>query len=344
MKRNLILPLVLAIASPTGAQQPGNAPALPAAISSLDAPETPETDFSTVISVTPTPQVPSEQEASEALSRLISSSGSRRTETLLKGLVKEVDELRSKEIVSEAAAVSLQKPKSSKRIGSKIHYSYKEGDVYEVRAGLDRVTDIELQPGEVLTNTPVAGDTVRWKIGVIKSGAAQKEVTHVVLKPLDTGIETNLLLATNKHIYHLRAVSGDWYMPSIAWDYPLEEDEELAKEMVRERETEPVGVPPENLRFSYDIDGKDYDWKPLRVFDDGQKTYIQMPKSFRVSEAPALFVIEGGGSLLVNYRMKGDYYVVDRLIDQAELRVGTEKKIEIFEQSQRKNFFEKLFE
>jgi type IV secretion system protein VirB9 len=97
------------------------------------------------------------------------------------------------------------------------------------------------------------------------------------------------------------------------------------------------------LRFDYEIEGKDYDWKPVRVFDDGQKTFIQMPKNLRVTEAPVLFLLDDDAEpLIVNYRVKGDLYIVDRLLEQAELRVGTSKKVSI-SRDDGKNFFERLF-
>jgi len=59
------------------------------------------------------------------------------------------------------------------------------------------------------------------------------------------------------------------------------------------------------------------------VFDDGQKTFIQFPDALTTSEAPALFITSREGTTqLVNYRVKGTYYIVDRLFDRAELRVG----------------------
>jgi type IV secretory pathway VirB9-like protein len=47
-----------------------------------------------------------------------------------------------------------------------------------------------------------------------------------------------------------------------------------------------------------------------------------LPQAMLVREAPVLFVLREGETQLVNYRVKGDTYVVDRLIDSAELRVG----------------------
>jgi type IV secretion system protein VirB9 len=60
----------------------------------------------------------------------------------------------------------------------------------------------------------------------------------------------------------------------------------------------------------------------VQVFDDGRRTFVRFPPTMLVREAPALFVLRDKETQLVNYRMKGDFYVVDRLIDSAELRVG----------------------
>jgi type IV secretion system protein VirB9 len=62
---------------------------------------------------------------------------------------------------------------------------------------------------------------------------------------------------------------------------------------------------------------------PKEVFDDGQKTYINFPESIGTTEAPPLFIRNGDSEAdLVNYRVKGHFYIVDRLFDHAELRVG----------------------
>ena len=62
--------------------------------------------------------------------------------------------------------------------------------------------------------------------------------------------------------------------------------------------------------------------------DDGRKTFIQFPATLRTTEAPALFIRSAEGKTqLVNYRVKGNYYIVDRLFDLAELRVGEKQPI-----------------
>jgi len=58
------------------------------------------------------------------------------------------------------------------------------------------------------------------------------------------------------------------------------------------------------------------------VFDDGLKTYLKMPETMVADEAPVLFIKDGKKLLLVNYRVKNGYYIVDRLFKEAVLRVG----------------------
>ena len=265
------------------------------------------------------------------------------SDQIIDRLLKEVEGLKTKVVVASRVELATQKPRTARNIGSRTVYNFKDGDVYEVRAGVDKVSDIELQLSEQLTNAPVAGDTVRWKIGVIKTGVGKKEITHIVLKPLETDIETNILITTNLRTYHLKAVAGDWYMPSISWNYPQEESPDLSDSLSKHNQDEPLSLVPEQLNFNYTIRGDDYAWKPLRIFDDGEHTFFQMPKSLRTSEAPALFVIDDDDPILVNYRVKGDYYIVDRLIDEAELRIGTKKKVQVCREEYCRSFFERLF-
>ena len=87
------------------------------------------------------------------------------------------------------------------------------------------------------------------------------------------------------------------------------------------------GLAVESLHFNYAITGDDPAWRPLRAFDDGRQTFVEFPASIAVGEAPPLFVIgDKGDAQLVNYRMSGRFYVVDRLFGTAELRLGGKKQ------------------
>ncbi|CVG51547.1 TrbG/VirB9 family P-type conjugative transfer protein [Serratia marcescens] len=91
----------------------------------------------------------------------------------------------------------------------------------------------------------------------------------------------------------------------------------------------PTGQNLANLDFGFRIGGDSPSWKPVRVYTDGSKTYIQFPSSSFNGEAPALVAKGNDGGLfskasekLVNYRPIGDRYVVDKVLDRASLIVG----------------------
>ena len=88
-----------------------------------------------------------------------------------------------------------------------------------------------------------------------------------------------------------------------------------------------AGLAVDRLHFNYAIRGDKPAWRPLRAFDDGQRTYIKFPASLASGEAPPLFVLGAEGAAeLVNYRLYDRFYIVDRIFDSAELRLGLKKQ------------------
>ena len=83
----------------------------------------------------------------------------------------------------------------------------------------------------------------------------------------------------------------------------------------------------DNLYFDYRVTGGDEYMRPIRVVDDGKKTFIQMSPGAGVREAPVLVGLGPEGKAeMVNYRVKGDLYVVDRLFERGALLLGVGKK------------------
>ena len=223
---------------------------------------------------------------------------------------------------SGAQSVAIVAPISATRT-----YSFAEGAIYAVHTSPGRVTDIALQPGETL-GAVASGDTARWVIGDTTSGSGDTQRAHVLIKPAAAGLSTNLVITTDRRVYHLTVTSAaKGAMSAVAWSYPR--DALLAFERSRTaiQAAAPVasGVQIEHLRFDYDISGDDPTWRPLRAFDDGRQTFIEFHASIQVGQVPPLFLVNAKGEAeLVNYRLRGRYYVVDRLFDVAELRLGTE--------------------
>ncbi len=188
-----------------------------------------------------------------------------------------------------------------------------------------RTCDVELQPGEVVRDVHV-GDAVRWKVSPAKSGVAGSETMHLIIKPVDHGLATSLVVTTDRRVYHMKLVSRkDNWMPSVGFSYPDSgtQWEAYYREAKRKQGNRLAsGMSIENLDFRYRIEGK-ADWRPVRVFNDGVKTYIQMPKTMEQTEAPALLVIgKDDKEGLVNYRVHGDQFIVDQIFREAVLIAG----------------------
>lgn len=204
-------------------------------------------------------------------------------------------------------------------------FDWAPGRMFEVWTAPLRVTTLSLEPGETLVSR-AAGDTVRWRIGEAVSGEGAGRRTHVLLKPLQRGLETNLILTTDRRIYLIALRSGppESFNAAVAWR--VEAPTPAASPAAPGERPEPlVAMPrgPLDARYRIEPHGRRPRWTPTAVFNDGLRTFITFAPDLQVDEAPALFVISPDGDpQLVNYRQAGGLFVVDRLFDHAELRLG----------------------
>lgn len=237
--------------------------------------------------------------------------------------------LRTVEAATRSATVQ---PAAAGFVSGAQVYPYSEGAIFQVYTAPGLVTDIALQPGENLVAV-ASGDTARWVIGDTTSGggsAGEGKQTHVLVKPFSAGLLTNLVITTDRRVYHVRLVStAGTALASIRWTYPQDDLLALQRRTEAAQAAAPVatGLTLEQLHFNYAISGDRPAWRPLRVFDDGAKTYVEFPASLGTGEAPPLFVLGADGKAeLVNYRQRDRFYVVDRIFDTAELRLGLKKQ------------------
>ncbi|WP_116091851.1 P-type conjugative transfer protein TrbG [Sphingomonas crusticola] len=203
-------------------------------------------------------------------------------------------------------------------------YPFADGAIYQVLTAPERITDIELQPGEAL-GAVASGDTARWLIGDTTSGSGEGKRSHVLVKPFAPNLRTNLIITTDRRTYHLTLASTRGAsMSALSWTYPAEGLLALHKAQAERDQAQPIapGISPDQLNFNYAVTGPATAWRPLRAFDDGRQTFIEFPPALGAGEAPPLFLLDHGGVQLVNYRVSGHYYIVDRLFETAELRIG----------------------
>jgi type IV secretion system protein VirB9 len=188
------------------------------------------------------------------------------------------------------------------------------------------VCDLVLEPGETIVNVAV-GDSVRWLIAPASSGGTDSATPHVLVKPTEAGLRTNLIVTTNRRTYYLTLVSGyNNPMLRIGFLYPQDPQQAFATSAVSRgmhADAPLAETAIDKLDFNYRMSG-DRGLQPVRVFNDGTHTYLQMPQGMR--EVPVLFAVgSDGGNTLVNYRFTGQYYFVDGVPDGIALVEGSGK-------------------
>lgn len=250
-------------------------------------------------------------------------------------------ELSPVEAITKAQKEALWKPNEGRYFNAIQHYPYAKGALYQLYASPEHVSDISLEAGESLKALS-AGDTVRWIIGDTVSGTGVEAQVHILIKPIEAGLSTNLVIITDRRSYHLELKSlKTTYMAALSWTYPQREIERLKQHnsLAQAEQTVSSSFNLQDLNFAYVITGDSPNWRPYRAFDDGGKVYIEFPRDIATGEAPPLFVLGKKGQVeLVNYRMKGRFYVVDRLFKAAELRLGEDpqQKVTITRKTKRR--------
>jgi len=228
----------------------------------------------------------------------------------------------------------------------KVVYVFGQGMPVMVCAPL-RVCAVELQAGEHLQSQPQIGDSRRWEITPVMSGSGLYVTPLLIVKPIEAGLETDLIVPTDRRTYVLRLISDPTrFVSRLAFQYPGEDrvkwatfqaqqdaakrDAEILAAQERAKDKQ-AGVIPmadnaiDNLYFDYKLSG-DAAFRPDRVLDDGQHTYLIYPNDGRFRELPTLLMVVNGKTELVNFRVDGSRYIVDRLFDKAVLVVGVGKK------------------
>jgi type IV secretion system protein VirB9 len=238
--------------------------------------------------------------------------------------------------VSESWRVAHNAPAAG--ADGRVLYAYGAGLPIIVCAPL-RVCIIELQAGEHITGEPQIGDSVRWNVSPAMYGRGEESTSVIVIKPQEPGLDTNLVITTDRRAYYLRLVSKPQdYIARAAFSYPGDDNSQKwqqqllaqraqADESKREARVLPAMITADKLNFDYKVTGGNEQIRPVRVFDDGAKTYIQMRPEIQNREAPVLVVLGSDGKgEMTNYRVQQQTYIVDRVFERARLILGTGNK------------------
>jgi P-type conjugative transfer protein TrbG len=197
------------------------------------------------------------------------------------------------------------------------------------------VCDIQLQEGEETLDVAI-GDSERWVAQPLRVGPPERRTMHVLLKPTDfIDLQTTVVIGTNRRVYHLKAisrtkgaiVSARWYYPQdlvAQWNTQQQANHAATQHVAA---TLPA-VSLEHLDDRYEIAGN-APWRPVWVANDRSKTYLRLSPAVAHMELPAVFVeAPDGENALVNYRVRANFIVLDRVADRIVLThgVGSDKQ------------------
>ena len=233
-----------------------------------------------------------------------------------------------------------------------VTFDYDAERTYLVLTRPKVVTHVQLAEDEAV-NTLVVGDTANFSV-VLSANRRQ-----VLIRPKYDGLTTSVTLITNAREYPLilrstKEGTGKWYQ-RVSWNSPA-----LRLDEVQEQSADGLPVLPQKaslrglgarqffqpsqanervdatepnvqhssqsrrihldlIRTNYLIEGN-ADFKPLSVFDDGDKTFIRLPDHYQ--NFPAVFAWNAGLTQLVNYSVEVHYIVVQGVHAGLVLKLG----------------------
>ena len=206
-----------------------------------------------------------------------------------------------------------------------------------------RTSVIELEAGETVIAIS-AGDTERFAYELSYTGA-DAATPIVLVKPLDYDVTTNLVVSTDRRIYHVtldaapssEVLTADQnpqarYARHVRFYYPDEALDRLAAGLELGAALSPPAASTalaslSDLHFGYRVEGDRAVAEAVeRVFDDGLHTYIELTaEAKRSGPAPVLYVLGPDGRReLLNYVLRDGRYITDRTFDRAELVLGAD--------------------
>lgn len=235
-----------------------------------------------------------------------------------------------KEAAVQSLKTAIQKPENYK--SGTFYYTYNENWVYEIYAQPLHLTDIALEPGEVVTATPLLSeDESVWELtaGVAKDPATGLDIQHLFVKPAYSKLDSTLVIITDKRVYHFNLKSySDTYMAMVRFNYIGTKNVwAKPKNEVNEKSNYIKTSNPEFLSFDYVTTyskSKTPNFVPTLVYDDGSFTYIQVNETVLQTKLPALFSEKNE---IINYEVKDNVFIVPRLITKVTLRIGKEKVV-----------------
>lgn len=202
-------------------------------------------------------------------------------------------------------------------------YNYNKYKQFEINTKVGYVTDVQLRPGEVVQKI-ASGNTTQWQVDVdIIDG-----VQHVYIKPMVSGIRTNMIINTDQRSYRFLVNSTDEMEYVVVFNFA-----ELDREAQLKAEAEALAAQQARLDNLKRLQNTHFNtnykvtktknvktvYVPKNIFDDGQKTYIEVSDLALRDNLPLVYSYddwEKGKLQLVNYRLKNNVIEIDKVVNK----------------------------
>lgn len=221
-------------------------------------------------------------------------------------------------IIPNAYALREARPTS---VDSRLRVAtYNPNDVFKFTGFYGYQSSIELAVGEVVDQISM-GDTIAWQI--VPSGS------RIFLKPMEPEATTNMTVITNLRTYYFElhakeaeGINDPELVFTVRFLYPDEEGVDSTGLRQFSSSSGPDLSEPEKYNFNYTMSGSEL-IAPIKIFDDGEFTYFEFRN--KNAEIPGFFMVNPDRSeSLINYRVMGNYIVVERVASRFTLRNGKE--------------------
>jgi type IV secretion system protein TrbG len=218
----------------------------------------------------------------------------------------------------------------------RVTFPYGEG-MPVIPCALLQGTELDLEPGEEIAPDSLDIGDNRFEVAPRKAGS----LSYLVIKPKAPGLDTTMIIGTNRRPYYVRLVSTQSdFVPRVAFTYPLDEQKRKIAELTRQQEQEEQSKKELELVAKSDTEGSvrntDYSTKlkgrsaaylrPTSVWDDGVHTYVQLSPDAKRHGLPTVQIRDATGPLTPNFRWQENRLVVDALFERACLIAGVGRR------------------
>lgn len=206
-----------------------------------------------------------------------------------------------------------------------VNYTYQPDTIYPIHAGVGIATQIELDPKD---------DIKDFGTGFSNGWEMVRRDNIIYLKPKDLQSDTNMYIRTNKRLYlfDLQIVSKKWknlgaaknegvhYKVSFTYTdnektttpnngAPAQAERRDRNNKAAQADTVITGLRDYHMQYDYAADESAKWLIPIKVYDDSQFTYIQMPE---LTEFPSVFAREpdNTGEHLINSSVQKNNIIV----------------------------------